>query len=85
MANTSRGPVLSPSERHLLRMVEAGAGGLEMAQHLGEPLTVTAGRMHRIRERLDVSSTAQAVAIAQASGLLGDAEGRVARVEGVAP
>lgn len=63
-------PVLAPADRLLLRMVGAGLSGFEVAEQLGEPLTTTAARLRRIRERLQVSSTAQAVTTAEGWGLL---------------
>lgn len=67
-------PLLSAVESRLLLMAEAGVGGSEMARHLGESLADTATRMRRIRERLRVSSTAQAVTAARSRGLLEDVE-----------
>lgn len=70
--STNPRPVLSPGECHLLRMAGAGVAGVELAEELGEPLTATAARFHRIRERLQVGSTAQAVFTARTLGLLED-------------
>lgn len=54
---------LSPDECRLLQLASLGRSGAQMADELDRPLLMIAAHLAAIRQRLGVSSTAQAVVV----------------------